>query len=325
MNVRSTPTALPDWIKLGAIQSSINLRDLVRGGISSVAAKLPVPDATHRDWIDAAKRLAETIYRFHELPSEDAAVLRTEMRELQLDADDRLKDWVQRRFQDLPSLPVAKAPVMVHHIPRYLSMRRDAGEERSRLWCSTVWPWISGQIEYLNSPRGFHTEETVASMASQPHVGVSPAVFWLRPRVPSVDETTASRAFTWSRFWLKRAAWRRSLLSQGTRGPNSCRTLTRRFQPSIKVVGIVVDMIDELVHGASSVNEGCGSDTRVVRNRLVGKLLNLLIAKASCLCDRRSWKRWMMHWATNQGRHELNGERSILPQRDVGCVGSSEY
>jgi hypothetical protein len=95
-----------------------------------VAAKLPGPEATHKDWIDAAKRLAEIIYRFHELPSEEAALLRPSLRALQVEADQRLQGWVQRRFQDLPSLPVAKAPVMVHHIPRYLSMRRDAGEEK---------------------------------------------------------------------------------------------------------------------------------------------------------------------------------------------------
>lgn len=49
------------------------------------------------------------------------------------DADTRLREWVQKRYQDLPSLPVAKAPVMVHHIPRYLSMRRNAGEEKIAL------------------------------------------------------------------------------------------------------------------------------------------------------------------------------------------------
>ncbi len=133
VNARNVPTTLPDWIRLGAIQSPSSLRDLVEGGIRSVAAKLPAPEATHRDWTDAAKRLAETIYRFHELPSEDAAALRPAMRALQLDADTRLRQWVQQRFQDLPSLPVAKAPVMVHHIPRYLSMRRNAGEEKIAL------------------------------------------------------------------------------------------------------------------------------------------------------------------------------------------------
>lgn len=95
VNVRNTPTALPDWIKLGAIQSPTNLRDLVGGGIRSVAAKLPGPEATHKAWIDAAKRLAEIIYRFHELPSEEAALLRPSLRALQVEADQRLQGWVQ--------------------------------------------------------------------------------------------------------------------------------------------------------------------------------------------------------------------------------------
>lgn len=43
-----------DW---GAIQSPTSLRDLVEGGIRSMAARLPEPEATHRDWTDAARAL----------------------------------------------------------------------------------------------------------------------------------------------------------------------------------------------------------------------------------------------------------------------------
>ena len=131
------------------------------------------------------------------------------MRELQLDADDRLKDWVQRRFQDLPSLPVAKAPVMVHHIPRYLSMRRDAGEEKIALVVfdgMAMDQWVQIR-EYLNSHvPDFTTEENgcFAWLPSLTSVSRQALFSGLRPREFQASiETTAQEPSLWSRFWLE--------------------------------------------------------------------------------------------------------------------------
>lgn len=288
VHVRSTPTVLPDWIKLGAIQSSINLRDLVGGGIGSVAAKLPSPEATHRDWVDAAKRLAETIYRFHELPSEDAAVLRPSMRELQLEADRRLQEWVQRRFQDLPSLPVAKAPVMVHHIPRYLSMRRDAGEEKIALVVfdgMALDQWVQIR-EYLNTRvPDFTTEENgcFAWLPSLTSVSRQALFSGLRPReFQSSIETTAQEPSLWNRFWLENGLrggeiYYRKAIKRTEQLPDLDAAIS---SSSIKVVGIVVDMIDELVHGAMLGKRGLAGQIREwCETGFVEELLNLLIGK----------------------------------------------
>lgn len=288
VNVRSTPTVLPDWIKLGAIQSSINLRDLVGGGIESVAAKLPASEATHRDWIDAAKRLAEITYRFHELPSEDAAVLRPAMRKLQLEADTRLREWVQKRFQDLPSLPVAKAPVMVHHIPRYLSMRRNAGEARIALLVfdgMALDQWVQIR-EHLSSRAPDITADENGCFAWLPSLtSVSRQSLFsgLRPREFQASiETTAQEASLWSRFWLEDGlrggeVYYRKAIKRTEQLPELDAAVSN---PSIKVAGIVVDMIDELVHGAMLGKRGLSSQIQEwCETGFVAQLLNLLIAK----------------------------------------------
>jgi len=288
VNVRNTPTALPDWIKLGAIQSTTNLRDLVGGGIRSVAAKLPAPEATHKDWIDAAKRLAEIIYRFHELPSEEAALLRPSLRALQVEADQRLQGWVQRRFQDLPSLPVAKAPVMVHHIPRYLSMRRDAGEEKIALVVfdgMALDQWVQIR-EYLSAHAPDFTTEENSCFAWLPTLtSVSRQALFsgLRPREFQASiETTAQEPSLWSRFWLENGlrggeVYYRKALKRTEQLPDLDAAVSN---PSIKVAGIVVDMIDELVHGAMLGKRGlAGQIQEWCETGFVAKLLNLLISK----------------------------------------------
>lgn len=288
LKVRTAPAAMPDWIKLGIIQTPSNLRDLVSGGVRSAAAKLPAPDANHRDWIDAAKRLAETIYRFHELPREDAAALQHAMRELQLDADARLQEWVKTRFQDLPSLPVAKAPVMVHHIPRYLSMRRDAGEEKIALVVfdgMAIDQWVQIR-EYLNSHvPDFTTEENCcfAWLPSLTSVSRQALFSGLRPReFPTTIETTAQEPALWARFWLEHGlrggeVYYRKAIKRTEQLPDLHAAISN---PTVKVAGIVVDMIDELVHGAMLGKRSLSGQIKDwCETGFVEELLNLLIGR----------------------------------------------
>lgn len=286
VSVRTAPATLPDWIKLGALQNPTNLRDLVSGGIGSAAAKLPAPDATHRDWTDAAKRLAETIYRFHELPSEDAAVLRPAMRQLQLEADTRLREWVEKRFQDLPSLPVAKAPVMVHHIPRYLSMRRSTGEDKIALVVfdgMALDQWVQIR-EYLSARAPDLTADENGCFAWLPSLtSVSRQALFsgLRPREFKASiETTAQEPSLWNRFWLENGLragevyYRKAI----KRTEQLVELEAAVSSPSIKVAGLVVDMIDELVHGAMLGKRGLsGQIQEWCETGFVEELFKLLI------------------------------------------------
>ncbi|XAT62523.1 BREX-3 system phosphatase PglZ [Rhodobacteraceae bacterium Araon29] len=252
------PSHLPGWIQVGLIDHPQSLAHLVAEGVKRIEVGLPSEGASHRDWVETARRLGELIYRFNELKAVDADSLQKQLQSLQREVDARLKDWVLQHFADLPSLPVAKAPVMVHHVPRYLAMRRGFGEDRIALlvfdglaldqWAQ-IREYLSTKLPAFSADEGgcFAWLPTLTSISRQ-------ALFsGLKPREfqGSLD-TTAKEPSLWINFWQENGLTKREVVfTKGIKLTEQLGALEDTLsKPTIKVAGIVVDMIDELVHGA---------------------------------------------------------------------------
>ncbi|RWD51599.1 MAG: BREX-3 system phosphatase PglZ [Mesorhizobium sp.] len=258
VSTQGSPAGLPDWVKVGLVDNPYTLGDLVREGVRRIAVDLPSIDSSHRDWAEFARRLGEVIFRFNNLNAGIAAPLQEQVQRLQRDADERLKDWLFKHFADLPSLPAAKGPVMVHHVPRYLALRRNAGEERIALLVFdglAMDQWIQIREYLVERVPGLAVDEnacfawlpTVTSVSRQ-------ALFsGLKPREFSKSiETTTQEPSLWKRFWEENGLRTGEIFYQkGIKRINQLADLGEAIsKPEIKVAGIVVDMIDELVHGA---------------------------------------------------------------------------
>jgi hypothetical protein len=249
---------LPGWIKVGLVEDPHALGNLVSEGVKRIAADLPSVGSSHRDWVEFARRLGEVISRFNGLNAQIAEPIQRQVLALQHDVDERLKDWLFQHFADLPSLPAAKGPVMVHHVPRYLALRRSAGEERVALLVFdglAMDQWIQIREHLTARVSGFSADEsgcfawlpTLTSVSRQ-------AIFsGLKPReFQNSIETTSLEPALWARFWQENGLHKSEVIYQ--------KSLKRTEQldeleeaiakPTTKVAGIVVDMIDELVHGA---------------------------------------------------------------------------
>lgn len=264
VDIEGSPSNLPAWAKVGLKSDANALGDLVAEGVKRVGSELPGTDSSHRDWSDFARRLGEIIYRFHSLSAQQATGVQQQVHTLQRDADTRLTDWVIEHFADLPSLPAAKGPVMVHHVPRYLAMRRSAGEERIALLV----------FDGLAMDQWFQIREHLAAHAPNLIVEENACFAWLptltsvsrqalfsglKPReFPDSIETTSKEPSLWARFWQENGLrkpeifYRKSLKRTGQLDELA----EALSQPSIKVAGIVVDMIDEIVHGATLGKRG---------------------------------------------------------------------
>lgn len=288
VEVQDSPAELPEWVKVGLVNDPQALGKLVSEGVRRLAADLPAVDASHRDWVEMARRLGEIISRFNNLSTSVAQPIQQQVRALQRLADDRLKDWLFQHFADLPSLPTARAPVMVHHVPRYLSLRRTAGEERIALLVFdglALDQWTQIREHLAARVPGFSAEEggcfawlpTLTSVSRQ-------ALFsGLKPReFPNSIETTSQEPSLWTRFWQENGLRKSEIIFQkGLKRTEQLAELEEAIsRPTTKVAGIVVDMIDQIVHGAMLGKRGiAGQISAWCDTGFVEKLLLLLTAQ----------------------------------------------
>ena len=258
VTIKGSPIGIPDWAKVGLISDPNALADLVRDGVTRISGELPGIDSSHRDWGDLARRLGEVIFRFHSLNASLADTVLKQVRELQHEADERLKAWILKHFADLPSLPAAKAPVMVHHVPRFLALRRNAGEDRIALLVFdglAMDQWIQIREYLTERVPGFAVEDGACFAWLPTLTSVSRQALFsgLKPReFAGSISTTSQEPLLWERFWQENGLRKPEIYYQKSLKRNAQLTELEDAisHPATKVAGIVVDMVDEIVHGA---------------------------------------------------------------------------
>ena len=286
VSVQGTHTDLPRWVKVGLVEDPYALRNLVSEGVKKIAADLPTDQSSHREWIELARRLGEVIARFNGLSAGFAEPIQQQVRALQHDADERLKNWLLQHFADLPSLPTAKGPVMVHHVPRDLALRRSAGEERIALLVFdglAMDQWIQIREHLAATVPDFSTDESgcFAWLPTLTAVSRQALFSGLKPREFSNSiETTSQEASLWARFWQENGLRKSEIVFQKSlkRTEQLAELEEAIARPTTKIAGIVVDMIDEIVHGAMLGKRGiAGQINAWCETGFVEKLFLLLM------------------------------------------------
>lgn len=286
--VQGLPENIPEWANVGIVQDPAALRNLVLEGINTLMQTLPALDSSYRDWAHLARRMGEVIARFHRLDAGRAEGIKDSVFELQKAADERLLTWVTRHYADLPSLPAVKGPVMVHQVPRFLSIRRSAGENKIALLVFdglAVDQWIMvREILVKRSARfGFDESACFAWLPTLTSVSRQALFSGLKPReFTDTIETTTQEPTQWSRFWQDQGMRANEVLY--------CKAIKRTDQlddldaalssTSIKVAGVVVDTVDEIVHGAVLGKRGIANQIASwCESGFVDRLLELLLDK----------------------------------------------
>lgn len=263
----SLPTDFPAWARVGIAKDSGAQADFLAENATNIAESLPDLDAHHRDWFGVARRLGELLYQYFGLPADLADQVAKDVRQAQYVADERFRQWLGRHFADLPSLPASNGPVMLHHVPRYLTYRRGKGHARQALLLFdglSIDQWCQLRRRLSERMSSIEIEEGAcfAWLPSLTSVSRQTVFSGLKPRefASSID-TTSKEPSLWAKFWQEAGLRKNEIAYQkGIKHRDQLPVIEKVVaDPAIKVAGIVVDMVDEIVHGATLGKRGIAS------------------------------------------------------------------
>jgi hypothetical protein len=273
--------------------------------------------------------------RYQCLDSAGAEKCKASILELQKASDKQLLAWLALHYSDLSSLPTVKGPVLVHHIPRFLSLRRGGGETKIALLvfdglALDQWSQIRENLTQQAPGLGFEENACFAWLPTLTSVSRQALFSGLKPReFTDTIETTAKEPEQWQRFWQEQGLRPNEVFyRKGLKRTEQLAELDSTLSnPTLKIAGIVVDTVDEIVHGAILGKRGIASQIGSwCESGFVERLFELLLAKGFHVyltADHGNVE------AVGQGRPnqgvmaELRGERARVYRTEELCADSA--
>lgn len=301
------------WVRVGVRTDPIKdgARRLTRL-IENLSGSIPAQDARHEDWLRYARGWVELIVLAHHVRyagaagdgegamdaagfataqgiacGDDARILdaKRKLQDLQSRVDAAFMAWLVRRYAGLSSLPPAP-PVMLHHIPRYLA--RCLGDNRGKKLALVIIDglsldqWIVVRDALMLRESGFRFREnalfawipTVTSVSRQ-------AIFAGRPPVlfPDSIRTTDREATLWTRFWADQGLGQDEVAYAIGLGDGDLESTDELLcDRRTRVVGLVIDKVDKIMHGMQLGTAGMHNQVRQwARGPYLAGLMGLLL------------------------------------------------
>lgn len=287
LEISGGASGIPAWARVGVVEDPFAMRNLIVEGMKSLETTLPALDASYRDWSQFARRFGELLARFHRLETERANGIHNQIVALQQLIDERLLAWVKQHYADLPSLPAVKGPVMVHHVPHYLARCRNTGEVRVALLVFDglsvdQWVHIREHLTKYAPALSYDESTTFAWLPTLTSVSRQALFSGLRPReFEGSIEHTSKEPVLWSAFWQgENLRANEVLYRKSIKRVDDLPGLADKLSNSaIKVAGLVIDTVDEIVHGAVLGKRGIASlITNWCETGFVEQLFELLLS-----------------------------------------------
>jgi hypothetical protein len=283
-----------DWHSVPAGWAAVGVKRDIRGeqarrlnALADVVDRdLPADNARHRAWMSFARVWAELNLLVCERGSELTPAMSERVGQLREQVDTRFAGWIQRSIGGLSSLP-ATSPVMVHHIPRFLSnLMVGAGKIALVVVDGLAYDqWLVVREELSKLRPGWRFDEgavfawvpTITSVSRQAiFSGKAPMFF------PSSIYSTDREASLWQQFWLDHGLNGHEVTYLKGLGERAGLPSVEDALVSskIRVVGAVVDKVDRIMHGMELGAAGMHNQVRQwAREGFLVDLLDLLFSR----------------------------------------------
>jgi hypothetical protein len=238
---------------------------------------LPTETEGYRKWTETAWRWAEwsalrRTLGAHALESKASALSALERR-----VDEHFTRWMLAHYTSLHNVSYLPLPVMVHHVPRYLAhgwvpaSRGGSASKRIALLVMdglALSQWtllrtqLAGNKHRVSEHAIFAWVPTLTSVSRQSIFAGEPPFYF-----PMSLNTTAKEESHWRRFWEDRNASRAEVAYVCQKSLESDESLLERVKEAAlpsrcRILGVVVGMVDRMMHGTVTGAEGFHAQVR---------------------------------------------------------------
>jgi hypothetical protein len=273
------------WIRNGIVMAGLDDEGLrVSRLFDLVGKELPTAESRYSDWIAFALKWAELSSLVH---CGNSTEHQTRLREIGDALNVTFAEWLADHYSSLINLPPTN-PAMLHHVPRRLARDiEDSDSGRAALivvdgLALDQWVTIRQLLQkqdadlIMRESATFAWIPTLTSVSRQSIFSGKPPLYF-----PSSINSTNSEEKLWKQFWEGYGLSRLDVAYQrGLGNGDASGVLETLIHPGkTKVVGLVVDKVDKIMHGMQLGSAGMHNQIKQwchagFLSALVGQLLD---------------------------------------------------
>ena len=272
------------WIRCGVVEADAD-DDEVRISrlFKLVEQELPTVGSRHDEWTDLALRWAELSALIH---CGGSSTHRSQWREVGNALNETFATWLMEYYASLITLPPTR-PAMGHHLARRLARDiEDSGEKRIALivvdgLSLDQWVTVRQILHWQNSELIMRESATFAWVPTLTSVSRQAIFFGKPPQFfPTSINSTDSEEKLWQQFWMDSGLSRPEIAYKRRLGSGDVsKDLDEAVNPGqTKAVGLVVDIVDKIMHGMQLGAVGMHSQiAQWCQGGYLGKLIDYLL------------------------------------------------
>ena len=273
------------WVRSGIAMAGVDDEELrVSRLFDLVAKELPTAEARYSDWTAFALKWAELSSLVH---CGNSTEHQNRLREIGDALNTTFAGWLADHYSSLINLPPTN-PAMLHHVPRRLARDiEDSAKSRAALivvdgLALDQWVTIRQLLQkqdanlVMRESATFAWIPTLTSVSRQSIFSGKPPLYF-----PSSINSTNSEEKLWKQFWEGHGLSRLDVAYQrGLGDGDASNVLDAAIHPGkTKVVGLVVDKVDKIMHGMQLGSAGMHNQIKQwcqggFLGALVGQLLD---------------------------------------------------
>lgn len=247
-----------------------------------VENELPTANSHHSDGVVFAQKWAELTSLVHCSDNKD---YQTRLRTIGDSLNTIFAAWLSDHYSSLASLPPT-TPAMLHHVPRVLArdMERDATGRIALIVVDGLaldqWVTLRQLLQKQNTSLVIRESATFAWIPTLTSVSRQ-AIFSGKPPqcFPSSIHSTNNEDKLWEQFWEAQGISRQDVVYKRGLGDGDAAEIldTLLHREKTKVVGLVVNKVDDIVHNMRGIKRGSAGMHTLIKHWCEDGFLSALI------------------------------------------------